>query len=43
MGVDSYENGFRKMWKLVSHLDLILSKITELQIISFLKYDQMFN
>lgn len=39
MGVDNYEKGFRKMWKLLSHLDLIVSKVTELEIISFLKYD----
>lgn len=42
MGVDSYEAGFRKLWKVVSHLDLIISKITELQIVQFLKYDEMF-
>lgn len=42
IGVDSYENGFRKLWKVLTNLDLITTKITELQIISFLKYDQMF-
>jgi hypothetical protein len=28
MGVDSYEAGFRKLWKICSHLDLIISKTT---------------
>jgi hypothetical protein len=28
MGVDSYEGGFRKLWKVVGHLDLIISKVT---------------
>lgn len=39
MGVDNYESGFRKLWKIVGHLDLAVSKITELQIIHFLVYD----
>ncbi len=30
------------MWKIASHLDLIISKISELQIVQFLKYDEMF-
>lgn len=42
MGVDSYEAGFRKLWKVASNLDLIIAKITELQIVQFLKYDEMF-
>lgn len=42
MGVDSYESGFKKIWKLFCHFDLIVSKMTELQIVSFLKYDEMF-
>ena len=42
MGVDSFEAGFRKLWKISSHLDLIISKITELQAVQFLKYDEMF-
>lgn len=42
MGVDSYQSGFKKMWKLLSHLDLIVSKMTELQIIYFIKYDDLF-
>lgn len=42
MGVDNYEAGFKKLWKLLTNLDLILSKITELQAIQFLKYDQHF-
>ena len=42
MGVDSYESGFRKLWKVLTNLDLITTKVTELQIISFLKYDQIF-
>jgi hypothetical protein len=43
MGVDSYEAGFRKLWKVVGHLDLTVTKITELQIIHFLLYDEMFD
>lgn len=39
MGVDSYEAGFRKLWKIASHIDLIASKMTELQIVQFIKYD----
>lgn len=42
MGVDSYEAGFRKLWKVTNNLDLIISKITELQVVQFLKYDEMF-
>lgn len=42
MGMDSFEAGFRKLWRVLSHLDLILSKVTELQIVQFLKYDEMF-
>ena len=39
MGVDGYENGFKKLWKLVSNLDLMISKITELEVVQFLKYN----
>lgn len=42
MGVDNYEAGFRKLWKVVGHLDLAVTKITELQVIHFLLYDEMF-
>jgi hypothetical protein len=28
MGVDSYEAGFRKLWKITSSLDHIVAKIT---------------
>ena len=42
MGVDNYESGFRKLWKVLSNLDLIVSKMTELQAVQFLKYDEMF-
>lgn len=43
MGVDGYENGFKKLWRLMTHLDLIASKTTELQLISFMKYDQFYS
>lgn len=43
MGVDSYEAGFRKLWKIAGNLDLVISKITELQIVHFLQYDEMFD
>jgi hypothetical protein len=39
MGTDSYESGFKKLWKVMSHIDLIISKITELQIVQLIKYD----
>ena len=42
MGVDSYEAGFKKLWRILSNLDLIASKITQLQIVHFLIYDEMF-
>jgi hypothetical protein len=42
MGVDSYESGFRKLWKVVGNLDLAITKITELQMVNFLIYDEMF-
>lgn len=42
MGVDNIEAGFSKLWKIITHLDLAVSKITELQIVQFLKYDEMF-
>lgn len=43
MGVDNYESGFRKLWKVVGHLDLAVTKISELQVIHFLLYDEMFD
>lgn len=43
MGVDNYESGFRKIWKLLLHLDQMICKITELQIVQFLKYDEGFS
>lgn len=39
LGVESYEAGFRKLWKLTCNLDLMVTKITDLQIIHFLVYD----
>lgn len=43
LGVDSYESGFRKLWKIASHMDLVINKVTELQIVNFLLYDDMFD
>ena len=43
LGVDNYESGFKKLWKVLGHLDLTISKITELQVIHFLLYDEMFD
>ena len=43
MGVDSFESGFHKLWKVVGNLDLMVSKITELQAVQFLKYDKHFD
>ena len=39
LGVDSYEAGFKKLWKLLTYIDLMTSKVTELEIVQFLKYD----
>ena len=43
LNVDNYESGFRKLWKVLGHLDLTISKVTELEIINFLLYDEMFD
>ena len=42
MGVDTYEAGFRKLWKVLANIDLMVSKVTELQAVQFLKYDKHF-
>jgi hypothetical protein len=42
LGVENYEKGFQKLWKILGTLDLTITKITELQIINFLIYDEMF-
>ena len=43
LGVENYEKGFQKLWKIVCNFDLVISKITELQIVNFLIYDEMFD
>lgn len=43
LGVESYEKGFQKLWKIIGTLDLTITKITELQIVNFLIYDEMFD
>jgi hypothetical protein len=43
LGVESFEAGFKKLWKITCHLDTIVTKISELQIINFLLYDDMFD
>lgn len=30
MGVESYESGFRKLWKIISSFDNLITKVTEL-------------
>ena len=42
MGAENYEAGFRKLWKIACHLDNMVTKISELQVINFLIYDDMF-
>lgn len=42
LGVENYEAGFRKLWKITCHLDTMVTKISELQIVHFLLYDDMF-
>lgn len=43
LNVEGYENGFRKLWKLLTGLDHILVKATELEIVQLLKYDEAFS
>lgn len=43
MSVESYEAGFKKLWKLFSAFDLMVTKITELQVVQFLLYDDMYS
>jgi hypothetical protein len=42
MNVDSLSSGFKKLWKLVCHMDTLINKNSELQVITFLKYDELF-
>ncbi len=42
MGADSYESGFKKLWKIACDLDSMVTKISELQVVHFLLYDDMF-
>jgi hypothetical protein len=42
LGAENYEAGFRKLWKIACHLDNMVTKISELQVINFLIYDDMF-
>lgn len=42
MGAENYEAGFKKLWKIACHLDNMVTKVSELQVINFLIYDEMF-
>ena len=42
LGAENYEAGFKKLWKIACHLDNMVTKVSELQIINFLIYDEMF-
>lgn len=42
LGAENYEAGFKKLWKIACHLDNMVTKVSELQIINFLIYDDMF-
>ena len=42
MGAENFETGFKKLWKIACHLDNMVTKISELQIVNFLLYDDMF-
>jgi len=42
LGAENYEAGFKKLWKIACHLDNMVTKISELQVINFLIYDEMF-
>lgn len=43
MNAENYEIGFKKLWKIICNLDLMISKIMELQIVHLVKYDELFN
>lgn len=42
MGVPDVATGFKKLWRVVSLLDAMIIKSTELQVVSLLKYDELF-
>lgn len=42
LGAENYEAGFKKLWKIACHLDNMVTKVSELQVINFLIYDEMF-
>lgn len=42
MNVPDLSSGFRKLWKVVSLLDSMIIRSTELQVVSLLKYDDLF-
>ena len=42
MNVDNLSAGFKKLWKIVCNLDSMVVKSTELQVVAFLKYDELF-
>jgi hypothetical protein len=42
MNVNDLSSGFKKLWRVVGLLDSMIVRSTELQIISLLKYDDLF-
>jgi hypothetical protein len=42
MNVNDLSSGFKKLWKVVGLLDSMIVRSTELQVISLLKYDDLF-
>lgn len=43
MNVPDLSTGFKKLWRVVCLLDALVVKSTELQLVSFLKYDDLFS
>lgn len=43
MNVDNVSSGFKKLWKIAQYLDNLLLKTNELNVIAFLKYDELFS
>ena len=43
LNVDSASAGFKKLWKITQCLDSLVAKSFELQVVTFLKYDELFS
>ena len=41
--MDNVSAGFKKLWKITQCLDSLIAKSNELQVVTFLKYDELFS